>query len=246
MKLVLRLGKGDACLIADGSGREAEAVVNNFAADGRVELKIVSILESPREKSGTEVRVCPALLQKGKMDTLVRWAQELGVREMIPIVTERTVCRLSAAAEPGAMGRWLKIAAEAAKQSGSIRLLTLTPVSDIRNLWQRMKPGQTVAIFHPGAGAVPFESWILSLRDRIKKNRSPHPGSGACSASINLLFGPEGGFAPKEVETALASCRECGLDAAAVGLGPSVLKADTAFLGVVAALRFLLDSENRS
>ncbi|MBI3312952.1 MAG: 16S rRNA (uracil(1498)-N(3))-methyltransferase [Candidatus Omnitrophica bacterium] len=214
----MRLKPGDSCLIADGTGREVKARIENFTEDGKTHLIVLESKISPNHKSsiqdsGLQIRVCQALLQKGKMDDLVRKAQELGVDEICPMETSRTVLRMNAESGKRVLQRWEKIAREAAKQSGSLQLVKITNFEKFSKILQTIPKGEVVAVFHPSAKAVGFRDWIKSL-ESVNARR------------VNLFLGPEGGFAEEEIK-----------NLPLINLGQNILKADTAFLAVVSALR---------
>lgn len=168
-----------------------------------------------------QLTVYPALIQKGKIDDLVRRMQELGVDGFFPIETERTIIKMECQAKARMAGRWEKIVREAAKQSGSLISLRVGEPVALKEALGRIPAGDRIAVFHPDAEAMKFGDWVDSLCH-------PEP-LGAC----HLFFGPEGGFSDKEVSFFKNQ------NIPNVSLGPTLLKADTALLGVVAALKFL-------
>ena len=97
----IRLKPGDACLVTDGHGGEAEALVGEFALDGRVLLRIQRVLVKTGSFSDVvTLRVFPVMLRKGKTDLLVEKAQELGAHEFCPIVSEHCDCLLYTSPSP--------------------------------------------------------------------------------------------------------------------------------------------------
>ena len=93
----IRLKPGDACLVTDGQGGEAEAVVGEFAADGRTCLHVRQVLiKTGSFNDALELRVFPVMLRKGKTDLLVEKAQELGVHEFHAITSEHGEVQVSA------------------------------------------------------------------------------------------------------------------------------------------------------
>ncbi len=219
LQRILRLKKGDACLVTDGSGKEAEAVIVAFPASGKAELRIQKIL-SPHKAlhSSLSLFVYPALLQKGKLDDLVRQIQELGVEGFFPVETERTIVKMDAPAKTRMAVRWEKIIREAAKQSGSLVSLKVREPLSLSKVLGQVPGEDTVVVFHPDSSAIDFRTWFENLNPQTK---------------LHLFLGPEGGFTEKEM-TAFEAKK-----AVKVRLVDTLLKADTALLGVVAAVRFL-------
>ena len=232
---ILRLKPGDSCLVADGAGAEAEAKVKSFSEDGRTLLTVMKRKASAEVSSnGLEIRICQAMLQKGKMDGLVEKAQELGVQEIWPVETSRTVVKMSGESSERVLARWEKIAREAAKQSGSLELVKISEPQKLDKVLAQIPDGEKVAIFHPDAKAENFREWVECLIPPPLS--SPHEMGGGKQGgnTIYLFLGPEGGFSDQEVEKMLKK-----KSAALVSLGKNILKADTAFLAVISALRLM-------
>lgn len=222
LQQVLRLKKGDKCRIFNKQGIEAEAVVKTFWKKGECQLEIRNLF--PGKPHTLFLKVAQALPQKKKMDELVDRAQELGVQELWILETERTVVKMGAEGIQRARTRWEKIAIEAAKQSGSSLLMRIEgPIPFQKILQQREGSFQTSFLFHPDPTGLSFSQCVDELTDRLPE-LSP----------VSLFFGPEGGFTEEEVRLAESQ----GIRK--VFLGASVLRLETAFVGVISALRFLI------
>lgn len=221
----IRLKPGDACLVTDGQGGEAEAAVGEFSADGRACLHIQRVLiKTDSFKDGIVLRVYPAMLRKGKTDLLVEKAQELGAHGFYPVISEH--CEIQIAKEKAAkiVERWNRIVREASKQSGNLKILHIEAPQSLKGAVEKISPEEPVVIFHPG-GSISFPQWLdelRALRGKIK--------------GLNLFIGPEGGFSEEEIRWVQWHRREKNLYL--VELGEVLFKADTAFIGIVAALRF--------
>ncbi len=222
----IRLKPGDACLVTDGQGGEAEAAVGELGADGRVCLHIQRVLmKTGSFNDAMKLRVFPVMLRKGKTDLLVEKAQELGVHEFHPVVSEH--CEVQSAKEKieKIVERWNRIAREASKQSGSLKLLKIEAPRSFKEALGDLSRDEPVVIFHPGPDSVPFPEWldgIRSLQGTLK--------------TLNIFIGPEGGFSEDEIRWAKGLRKEKSLQL--VELGEVRFKADTAFIGIVASLRF--------
>lgn len=221
----IRLKPGDACLVTDGCGGEAEAVVGEFSADGRACLHISRVLiRTGSFKDRMMLRVFPAMLRKGKTDLLVEKAQELGVHEFHPIVSEHCEVQVAKEKTEKVVDRWNRIAREASKQSGSLKVLRIEAPRSFKEALGALSPDEPVVIFHPGQEAMAFPDWLAEIRNTptIK--------------ALNLFIGPEGGFSADEIQWAKWHRKEKNLRL--VELGEVLFKADTAFVGIVASLRF--------
>ena len=214
---VLRLKAGDACQIFNRVGMGAEASVQSISETegARLLLKKVFLLK----QKGISLKVAQALPQKKKMDELVGRAQELGVRQLWVMETKRTIVKMGTEAKEKARKRWERIGVEAAKQSGSPVLTQIEgPVSFEKMINEKLSREDQGFIFHPGSGGLTFAEMLNEMTQ---------------SHSAFLFFGPEGGFTDEEVQKAESK------GVRKVFLGESILRLETAFVGVISALRLL-------
>ena len=154
-----------------------------------------------------EIHLAQALLKNDAMDRLLRQATELGVAHIWPLASERTQSR-----ERGAMARshhWRRIIIAACEQSRRAHLPRLHDLRRFADFIGAAPPGRAL-LLHPGAQAMPRELPI---------------------ASTTILIGPEGGWTDEEAHQAA----RLGIDA--FGLGDWVLRAETAPLAALAAVR---------
>ncbi len=222
----IRLKLGDACLVTDGQGGEAEAVVGEFSPDGRVCLQIQRVLVKTGSFNDVlTLRVFPVMLRKGKTDLLVEKAQELGVHEFHPIVSEHCEVKIAEEKTGKIIERWNRIAREASKQSGSLKILKIEAPRSFKEALGSLSDDEPVVIFHPGPDSATFPKWLADIQ-RLKDTIN----------ALNIFIGPEGGFSEDEIRWAKWHRKEKNLQL--VGLGEVLFKADTAFIGIVASLRF--------
>lgn len=223
---IIRLKPGDACRVTDGRGGDAEAVVGEFAPDGRACLHIQEVFAKTGSlNEGLSLRVFPVMLRKGKTDLLVEKAQELGAHEFCPIVSDRGEVQISKEKTGKILERWNRIAREASKQSGNLKVLKIEAPRSFKEALEKNSPDEPVVIFHPGPDTIPFPKWLVEVQ-----------GFKGTLKTLNVFIGPEGGFSEDEIRWAQRHRKEKNL--CLVGLGEVILKADTAFIGIVASLRF--------
>ena len=222
---VLRLGRGAVIPVADGAGFRAQATVTAIGA-ATVRLQVAA---GPGASAPEATAAVPALtllqaLPKGAlMDRIVRQATELRVTRVVPVVAARTQGRADGAAQARRRERWLRIARQAAQQSGGAAPAIAAPVALCECLAQPVAGGPKL-VFLPGAAP------LLAGRSMGE----PPPGSGPFAAAV-CAVGPEGGFSPAEEEL----FRRRGFRA--VGLPAGVLRVDTAAVAAVtAAAQFVL------
>lgn len=225
---VIRLQPGDFCLVGDGTGAEAVSQIVAFREDGHAELKVTEKETRSASSQTMPIRIFQAVPKQAKFDFLVQKAQELGLWELVPVISERTVVRIETGRKMEAkLERWQKIAVEAAKQSGNLQILRIASPCDFKEAIALIQPGERVAAFHPDGDKKTFTAWIGELRQ------------AGFAGILNLFIGPEGGFSEKEIDFLLEYCRSKGCPFDRVGLGETILKVDTAFTGALAAIRFM-------
>ena len=220
----LRLQPGELCLLVDGSGCEAEASLEQIQED-RALFKIISRRQSARAFS-IPVTIFPALIKKGKMDTLVEKAQEFGVTAFQPVMCERSEFEINSERFQAVATRWEKIAKEAAKQSGAVQVLTIKNPRKFEKILAELDPKSLVLLFHTHA---PAEDWTQVAAALTSQKH--------LFSNVSVLIGPEGGFSSKEIQSAL-HLKHPHLKI--VRMVSTVLKADTAFVAALAGIPFFL------
>jgi 16S rRNA (uracil1498-N3)-methyltransferase len=210
---VLRLREGDPVQIFDGLGNERHGVIAELGGK-RVVLGDLTTVDSDRE-SPLNVLLAQALSSSEKMDWVIQKATELGVTEIQPIDTERSVARLSAERAVKRLEHWQQVAISACEQCGRNVLPQLHAPLDILVWLQQMQnlPGTKFILLPQGA---------TSLQAQTKPQ-----------GRVALLIGAEGGFTQAESDSAL----RCGF--AAIRMGARVLRTETAAIAGLAALQML-------
>ena len=149
------------------------------------------------------------------MDWVVQKATELGVTEIQPIDTERSVARLSAERAAKRLEHWRQVAISACEQCGRNTLPKIHAPQDIMAWLQQV---QNVA----------DTKFILLPQGTAALHTQAQP-----QGRIALLIGAEGGFTQAESDTAL----RCGF--VPVRMGARVLRTETAAIAGLAALQTL-------
>ncbi|MBK9036355.1 MAG: 16S rRNA (uracil(1498)-N(3))-methyltransferase [Myxococcales bacterium] len=204
---VRRLALGDVLVVFDGAGREAPAEVASVGP-ATATLTIGSVRTAPRP--GPHVTVLQAVIKGERMDWCLEKLVEVGVDAIVPCTTARTVVRLDEQRRASRHERHRALAAAAARQCGR---------ADLPDVAAAQPLAQALA-------AVTAERRLVA-----------HPGgttlgpTHATGASVAVLIGPEGGLTDDEL--ALAADRGF----AAIALGPTILRAETAGLLAAAAIR---------
>ncbi len=224
---ILRIREGDRCLVTDGSGQEAEAEICAFLRDGRAQLAVRRMVGRNKDNEHKiHLRMAQALPKQGKLDFLIEKAQELGVQEFWPIETDHSVVRLTQEHRLKTADRWRKKAIAATKQSGSLQLMQIQDVQPFQKALESVPAKDKITVLDPDPDARPFADWV----EELKSEKFPF--------ALTVFLGPEGGFSEREIEHARL-LREKGRPIEFVSLGNSILRLETAFIGVVSTLRLL-------
>ena len=155
-----------------------------------------------------------ALPKGDKMEFVIQKSVELGVRKIVPFLSKNCVSRPDKTDKK--VERWRKIAVEAAKQCGRGYLPVVTAVESAEKAFAMASDSGTALFF--------YENEKRGLRETLE-------GQGV-SDTVSLVVGPEGGFAPEEVQAA----QNAGLSS--VSLGTRILRCETAPVAALAAVLY--------
>lgn len=208
---VLRLQVGAALTLFDGRGVEYAAQIRRIDKTG-LTLGVTARREVCRESPLTAV-LAQGISSGERMDYTVQKCVELGVSAIQPLITQRSVVRLSGERAARRVAHWQSIAAAACEQCGRNLLPAVLPVLSL-----------TQWLGTQGSGA----RYLLSPHGGTRLGETARP-----AGAVTLLVGPEGGW--NESETAAADV--AGFTPLA--LGPRVLRTETAAVAALAAMQAL-------
>lgn len=211
---VLRIAPGEEIEVVDEGGAVWRAHVAE-AATGFVSARGFSPLEVP--SPGPDVVLVQGVAKGEKMDDIVRHAVEIGAREVMPFVAERSIVRLDAAKRAVRGERWRRIAKSAAEQAHLTSVPAVCDPVDAAGAVTAVAGCDRVVVLweDAGVGAPGLAEALHGLRG--------HDG-----ARVALVVGPEGGLSEVEV----AAFADAG--AVTATLGPNLLRTQTAALVALA------------
>jgi len=244
---VLRIPKGGVIYAFDGFGRELEAIVESVQPE-KVLVRIKGVCSGQgSETGGGSAESAPAIslgvpfLKSDKLETVFRMATQLGVLRFHVFVSHRCVSR----PEPGVLEkkrkRWERIILESVRISGRAMMPGISFHDSLDSLLKEIPPGSRAILAFEGKG-LPLLSRAISemKKEAGLKQASPRSASygeeppASVQNSICFITGPEGGFTAKEIETAEKN------KVILCSLGDKILKAETAPIAAIAAIRALL------
>lgn len=204
---VLRKKPGETLYCIDGEGT---CYTSRIIEISKTALKAQIEAKEYEPEPRTHITIAISLTKTSdRFENFLEKATELGVSEIIPMLTARTVSRPREDQYQSKLERWRKIVLAAAKQSQRYRLPKVHPITPFNEVLKR-----------------PDELRVLPYEFSRKKIALSFVGK-----RVLFVIGSEGGFTPEEVEAAL----QAGFEE--ISLGRTILRVDTAGIFVAAMVR---------
>ena len=199
---VMRLGVGAELLLFNGRDGEWRATIVEATKRGC----LLKAEEQTRPmEAGPDLDLIVAMVKRGRVETIVEKAAELGARRVRLTITRRTNVDFVK------LGRLDAIAMEAAEQTGRLDVPRVADPEKLDKILDDWDPARRLVFCDEGGDAKPVIEAVAGT-----------------SAPAAILIGPEGGFTPEERE------RLRGLSfVTPVSLGPRILRADTAAISAM-------------
>jgi 16S rRNA (uracil1498-N3)-methyltransferase len=198
----------EAFTLRDGSGAYFRASVKEYDGKGGLAVAYERMNRSP--ESTVDLTLACAVLARHRMQLVVQKATELGARRIVPLLTDHSV-------PPDALER-----EQAPAWAGHITRAT-------KQCRRASLPHLLAPVTLDAFLASPLFA-ATDLRLYLDDRSDPSPAPTEPPKRIVLLVGPEGGFSDAEEKAALDH------GALALGMGPRVLRTETAGLAALAAL----------
>lgn len=219
---VLRMKRGDEIAVSNGlDGKEYRCQIERIT-ETEVICTLLFIKEDGLELPA-KVFLFQGLPKADKMELIIQKAVELGVYEVIPVTTKRTVVKLDAKKEQSKLARWQGIAEAAAKQSKRRIIPQIRPVMSMQEAIAYAADMEHKLIPYELAGG------MRRTKDLI--------GRISADQRVAIFIGPEGGFAEEEIWAA----QMAGI--VPVTMGKRILRTETAGITMMAWLMYQLEEE---
>lgn len=219
IKNVLRMKNGETILISDGEDREYVCEIINLESD-KVRAKIIDV-NGPSRELPIKVHLYQGLAKGDKMETVIQKMVELGAYRIVPVATKRAVVKLDDKKAKAKTSRWNAISESAAKQS---KRGIIPEVSQVMNFKEALQDAENLNVV-----LIPYEE-----AENMEYTRSVIAKISS-GDSVGIFIGPEGGFAPEEVEMAKA------IGALPITLGKRILRTETAGMALMSVLMFAME-----
>ena len=209
---VLRKKEGSLIELFDGKGSSCTAEIIS-SQKKRVKVKLVEELVF-QDRKGIKISLGQSLIKTEPFSFSIQKATELGVTSISPLYTERTVIKLKSNSTKSRKARWQSIATHACQQCGENWLPDINEIQRLEDWAQAVKAKHKIVLY-PNA-----ETKLSSL---------------TFDDSVAIAVGPEGDFTDSEINLLTEK------DFLPVKLGERVLRADTAVISVVSAIRAMCE-----
>jgi 16S rRNA (uracil1498-N3)-methyltransferase len=206
---VRRARPGDSLELVDGEGHRATATIDRITAEATV---VRAGIPERVVDALPRVRALLPLIKGDRMDTCLEKLVEVGVDEIVLWPAVRAVVRLEPARRDARLAKYRAALQAAARQSGRASVPSISAVDSL-------------------AAAAALATGARLVLDPSAERTAIAPGD-----DVTIISGPEGGFAPEELD-ALAAAGFTSL-----GLGPRVLRAETAPVVAIALVRAATNS----
>lgn len=189
-----------------------EAWIGQLTSSNTIKILEKCLYPAPK----AQITLAQALTKGKTFEIIIQKATELGISQIIPLITEHTEVKISEKKEEKRLKKWQTIIIEACKQSGNFYIPQITAPQKYKDYIQSIKQNS------------------LKLIASLEKDSAPLKTIFTRNNDIHWLIGPEGDFSPTEYELA----KEAGFQA--VRLGNHVLRSETAALYALSATDALL------
>lgn len=197
----LRMKLGDEVIVCDRN--EVEHFCTIAQLGDTVVLDVSKSAPCENEPS-VSVTLYQAMPKSDKMEFIIQKAVELGITEIVPIISSRCISRPDQKSMAKKLIRYNKIAESAAKQSGRGIIPKVLPTITFEKACETAASDEAAMLFYELGGK------------RVSELISP------ANKSISFIIGSEGGFSEQEVEYA----QKLGIETAS--LGKRILRCETA------------------
>jgi len=217
---VLRLNEGDICDVSDCQEWEYKVEIISISKS-EVQTKIRDKQKFTSEPQ-LKITLFQSLPKQGKMETIIQKSVELGVHEVVPMFTARTVVTQNESFGKK-IDRWQKVSGEAVKQCRRGIIPKIEDGISFAKMLERLKSREFDEVIFPyeNEEAYSIKSALQSIKEKPK--------------SVAIIIGSEGGFSDEEAK-ALA---EIGVKA--VTLGKTILRTETAGPAAIAMVMYELE-----
>lgn len=216
---VMRMKAGDEIICVTSTGNSAICQIAEITAE-MVVANVVKWEEGNKELP-VFIVIASGLPKGDKLEWIIQKGTELGAHEFVPFTASRSIVKWDSKKAGKKIERWQKISKEAAEQSHRNIIPSVREPVSLKQLTTLAKDYSFKLIAYEEEARA-GEASVLS--ETLSKM--------SAGESLLIVFGPEGGLTPGEVslltENGFLAC----------GLGPRILRTETAPLYVLSAVSY--------
>ena len=221
---VLRLEISDEIVLFNGDGNDYTCAISSIKKNET--LAIVKNCVKITNESPLNITLLQGISSGDRMDYTIQKAVELGVTAIVPIITTRSVVKLSAERAEKRLAHWQSVVHAACEQSGRASVPQVAQPSTLSQ-WLASTPSPFMGEGW-GEGKTRPTRILLNPIGAVRLAELPKP-----AGNIELLIGAEGGLSQAEIDIALSQGFQ------SVVLGARILRTETAALVAIAAMQTL-------
>ena len=214
---VLRMKEGERLIVSDDQDRNRLCEIAACGPDF-VRVRVLEE-EIPSTEMTRRVILFQGLPKGDKMDYIISRSVELGAAGLVPVEMARSVVKLEPKKKESRRERWQAKAESAAKQSGRGVIPEIGAVCGFADAVKQARQLDVILVPYESAEGMAYTREVL--------------GGIPSGASVGVFIGPEGGFAPEEIEALTAAGGKI------LTLGPRILRTEAAGAAVLAMCTLL-------
>ena len=209
---VLRLRTDDKIILFHNDLYDYSAVITDI---NKKTVKVYIDSKFENQKNPTiHLRLFQSLSSSEKMDWIIQKSVELGVGSIIPMYSKRSNIKLQGSRAEKKLSHWQQVVISACEQSGRSSLPKISLPKKMEECLNQENANHLKLILSPKE-----KNNLQSINNSSVKN-------------IDIMIGPEGGFAEEELNQAIKS------HFVPIGLGPRILRTETAPLSILSILQY--------
>lgn len=219
---VLRLGIGDEIIICDGEQNDYHCKINKIAKEKTHYEVLAEVKEKTenRAEPNTKITLFQGLPKADKMELIIQKAVELGVYEIVPVITDRVIVKWDKKSDEK-VARFQNIAEAAAKQSGRGIIPKIRNIVSLEESILQAKSLDNSIVAYENEKSFTLKTFL----------------NGFGGASLGVFIGPEGGFSENEIS------KLNNAEIQSVSLGNRILRTETAGIIAVAIMIYHLEGK---
>lgn len=227
IKNVLRLQLNDEILICNINDKNTFLCKIILLEKETIKVEILKEIKESNE-TNIHINIFQGIPKFEKMELIIQKSTELGVKEITPVLMERSIVKINEKTSKNKLERWRKIAEISAKQSKRDYIPIINEVINIKNICNYIKNYDIVLLAYENENNNTLKKELLKIKNYIQNINLEK------EIKIGIIIGPEGGIDKKEIET----LKKCNI--IPITLGKRILRTETVALVLTSIIMYEL------